>query len=209
MIDASLVPKATLQRYPVYLKVLRNLKKEGYLRVQSKELSEFTDIQATTIRRDFSFLGNLGKQGYGYDVDYLIGQFEQVLGVNFDEKIILVGIGNLGRALLNYNRWSHVVGRIVCGFDIDPEVIDPEAEFPVYDLKDLSEKIPHGCRLAILTASRNQQETVDKLIECGIIGIIDFTHGHFKVPKSVTVRTIDVVSAIQELVFAINFQKKV
>jgi len=208
MIDANQVPKATLQRYPIYLKVLRNLKKEGFSRVQSKELSEFTDIEATTIRRDFSFIGNLGKQGYGYDVEKLIEQFEQVLGVHFDEKIILVGTGNLGRALLNYNRWDHVVGKIVCGFDIDPEIIDEDGEFPIYPLDRLEEKIPEGCRLAILTASRNQQETVDKLIECGIIGIIDFTHGHFKVPKSVTVRTIDVVSAIQELVFAINFKQK-
>ena len=66
------VPKATLQRYPVYLKALRKLQKNGVERIMSKELSSFVDIEPTTIRRDFSFLGNLGKQGYGYDVDKLI-----------------------------------------------------------------------------------------------------------------------------------------
>ena len=65
------VPKATLQRYPVYLKALRKLQKNGVERIMSKELSSFVDIEPTTIRRDFSFLGNLGKQGYGYDVDKL------------------------------------------------------------------------------------------------------------------------------------------
>jgi hypothetical protein len=82
------VPKATLQRYPVYLKALRKLQKNGVERIMSKELSSFVDIEPTTIRRDFSFLGNLGKQGYGYDVDKLIEIFNSQLGVDFDEKII-------------------------------------------------------------------------------------------------------------------------
>ena len=72
------VPKATLQRYPVYLKALRKLQKNGVERIMSKELSSFVDIEPTTIRRDFSFLGNLGKQGYGYDVDKLIEIFNSL-----------------------------------------------------------------------------------------------------------------------------------
>ncbi len=112
------VPKATLQRYPVYLKALRRLQKNGIKRIMSRELSSFVDIEPTTIRRDFSFLGNLGKQGYGYDVDRLIDIFNQQLGVDFDEKLILVGAGNLGRALLNYNKWDHVVGEVACAFDV-------------------------------------------------------------------------------------------
>ena len=85
------VPKATLQMYTVYLKALRKLQKNGVERIMSKELSSFVDIEPTTIRRDFSFLGNLGKQGYGYDVDKLIEIFNSQLGVDFDEKIILFG----------------------------------------------------------------------------------------------------------------------
>ena len=75
----------------------------------SKTLADYVSIESTTIRRDFSFLGNLGKQGYGYDVNDLIQIFSDQLGVNFDEKIILIGAGNLGKALLNYNNWNHVV----------------------------------------------------------------------------------------------------
>ena len=88
------VPKATLQRYPVYLKALRKLELEGKTKVMSKELAEYVSIEPTTIRRDFSFLGKLGKQGYGYDVDDLIRIFSEQLGMNFDEKIILVGVGD-------------------------------------------------------------------------------------------------------------------
>lgn len=197
------VPKATLQRYPVYLKALRKLRNDGVERIMSRELAEYVSIESTTIRRDFSFLGNLGKQGYGYQVDNLINVFSEQLGVSFDEKIILVGVGNLGKALLNYNNWNHVVGEIVCAFDLRPEKI-VNASVPVYPLEELSEKIPAGCRIAIICISERIQETVDDLIACGIKGIVSFSMDHFSVPADVSVREIDVVSSIQELVFETN-----
>ena len=208
MTNNKTVPKATLQRYPIYLKALRKLKSQGISKILSSELSDYVDIESTTIRRDFSFLGTLGKQGYGYDIDSLIAKFNSELGVNVDEKIILIGIGNLGRALMNYNRWNHVVGEIVCGFDIDPKVIDSKCDVPVYHLDQLCDKMPENCRIAILTISQNIQETVDKLVDCGIIGLVDFSNEHIRVPKGVTIKAIDVVSAIQELVFSTNFNKE-
>lgn len=197
------VPKATLQRYPVYLKALRRLKADGITRVMSKTLADYVSIESTTIRRDFSFLGNLGKQGYGYDVDDLIQIFSDQLGVNFDEKIVLIGAGNLGKALLNYNNWNHVVGEIVCAFDLVPEKITG-ASVPVYGLDEISEKLPSGCRIAILCISEKVQETVDLLIENGIRGFVSFAVEHFSVPQGVYVKQVDVVSSIQELVFETN-----
>ncbi|MGL5540725.1 MAG: redox-sensing transcriptional repressor Rex [Erysipelotrichaceae bacterium] len=198
------VPKATLQRYPVYLKALRKLSNSGIDKIMSKELSDVVNIESTTIRRDFSFLGNLGKQGYGYDVKKLIEIFNQELGMDFDEKIILIGAGNMGRALMKYNKWNHVVGEITCAFDISPDRQGVRFGVPVYDLNDLEEKIPEGCRIAILVASQDIQSTVDRLVACGIVGLVDFTHEHFQVPKGVAIKSIDVVSSIQELVFETN-----
>lgn len=204
MKNTNPVPKATLQRYPVYLKALRKLQKNGVSKIMSRELSNFVDIEPTTIRRDFSFLGSLGKQGYGYDVDKLIDIFNSELGGDFDEKIILVGAGNLGRALLNYNKWDYVVGEISCAFDTDPEKVGTMFGVDVYSMDDLEEKIPKGCRIAILTISEDVQATVDRLIANGITGIVDFTHQHFLVPRGVVVKVVDVVSSIQELVFTTN-----
>ena len=201
------VPKATLQRYPVYLKALRKLRSDGIRRIMSRELAEYVSIESTTIRRDFSFLGNLGKQGYGYNVDDLIDIFSEQLGVNFDEKIILIGAGNLGKALMNYNNWNHVVGEIVCAFDIEPEKVKG-APVPVYDLDELKDKMPAGCRIAILCISKDVQETVDKLIDCGIRGFVSFAMEHFSVPQDVYVKSVDIVSSIQELVFETNAIKK-
>lgn len=201
------VPKATLQRYPVYLKALRRMKKYGKTRVMSKELSESVNIESATIRRDFSLLGNLGKQGYGYDIDHLIERFNQELGLDFDEKIILVGAGNLGRALMKYNKWDHVVGEITCAFDKDPDRQGIRFHIPVYDISEFKEKIPKGCRIAILAISDDVQSTVDALLECGIKGIVDFTHKHIHVPKGVSIKVVDVVASIQELVFETNAMK--
>lgn len=198
------VPKATLQRYPVYLKALRKLKSSGVERIMSKELASVVNIEPTTIRRDFSFLGNLGKQGYGYDVNRLIEIFNQQLGMDFDEKIILVGAGNMGRALMKYNKWDYVVGEIACAFDANPDRQGVRFGIPVYDIADLEKKVPDGCRIAILAISENIQQTVDRLIACGITGLVDFTHEHIQIPKGVVLKSVDVVSSIQELVFETN-----
>ena len=198
------VPKATLQSYPVYLKALRKLKRGGVERIMSKELASVVNIEPTTIRRDFSFLGSLGKQGFGYEIDRLIEIFNAQLGMDFEEKIILVGAGNMGRALMKYNKWDYVVGEIVCAFDINLDRQGVRFGIPVYDLDELEERIPAGCRIAILAISTNIQATVDRLIQSGIIGLVDFTHEHIQVPKGVVLKTVDVVSSIQELVFETN-----
>ncbi len=202
-----IVPKATLQRYPIYLKALRKIQQEGIQRIMSKDLSVYVSIKSTTIRRDFSFLGSLGRQGYGYDVDKLIEIFSEELGIGYDEKIVLIGAGNLGKALLNYNRWQNVVGEIVCAFDIAPAGIKGMS-VPVYDITEFKNKKPKECSIAILCISENIQETVDLLVMGGIKGIVDFTHEHFKVPEDVHVRRVDIVSSIQELVFRTNSDKR-
>jgi len=207
MLKNQAVPKATLQRYPIYLKALRKLDNLGVQRIMSRELAEFVDIEPTTIRRDFSFLGSLGKQGYGYDVASLIQIFDTHLGGNFQEKLIIVGAGNLGRALMNYNRWNHVVGEIACAFDLEPSKTGAVYTIPVYPMEELKDKIPEGCRIAILTVSHNVQETVDLLISVGIKGIVDFTHEHIQVPKGVLIKQVDVVAMIQELIFETNSLK--
>lgn len=194
------ISDSTLRRYPVYLKAVRKLKNNGVDKVMSHELSELVKIKPTTIRRDFSLLGKLGKQGYGYDVNLLEERFNEILGMNFEEKIIIVGVGNLGRALLNYNKWDYVVGRISMGFDIVPED-KQDLSIPIYNSKDLKKYITEDVKIAILTVSDDIQNTVDNLIDCGIIGIVNFTHEHIETPTGIVVRDVDIVSSIQEIVF--------
>ena len=184
---------------------LRKLKSSGVERIMSKELASVVNIEPTTDSTViFLFWGNLGKQGYGYDVNRLIEIFNQQLGMDFDEKIILVGAGNMGRALMKYNKWDYVVGEIACAFDVNPDRQGVRFGIPVYDIADLEKKVPDGCRIAILAISENIQQTVDRLIACGITGLVDFTHEHIQIPKGVVLKSVDVVSSIQELVFETN-----
>ena len=107
---------------------------------------------------------------------------------------------------MNYNKWSNVVGEIICAFDIDPKKTSGTS-VPIYDIKDLKEKMPKGCRIAILCISSDIQNTVDLLIDAGIKGIVDFTSEHFLVSKDVKVKQVSVVASIQELVFETNAMK--
>ena len=204
------ISKATLKRYPVYLKALRKLSRDGMKKVMSSELADFVNIKSTTIRRDFSLMGQLGKQGYGYDVDELIEIFSKELGENYEEKMILIGVGRLGTAILNYNNWNEVAGEIVCAFDIKPEARskEPKVNVPVYHISQLREKVPEGCEIAILCIPSGAQEIVNELHDIGIKGIVNFTREYFSLPEGMLKRDVDVVASIQELVFEVNSMNK-
>lgn len=201
------ISKATMSRFPVYLKALRKMQHEGKETCLSSELFEITGIQDTTIRRDFTYLSktdNFGRRGRGYDVKHLIDGLSEVLGLGLDEPIILIGVGNLGSAILKYNRWQYTVGKIVCGYDLDQNKVGERFGVKLYHIDDLEKTFPDGCKIAILAISENVQETVDRLMDLGIKGIVDFTHTHFTVRDDVVVQTVDVVVAIQELVLKMH-----
>ena len=128
----------------------------------------------------------MGRRGIGYEVDHIVDALNDVLGLGSQEPIILIGVGNLGKAILKYNRWQYTVGKIVCG---------------------LEKTFPKNCNIAILAISENVQETVDRLMDLGIKGIVDFTHTHFLVREGIEVQPVDVVVAIQELVLRMKANK--
>lgn len=201
------ISKATMSRYPVYLKALRKMQHEGKEVCLSSELYETTGIQDTTIRRDFMYLSktdNFGRRGKGYDVKHLIDGLSEVLGLGLDEPIILIGIGNLGSAILKYNRWQYTVGKIVCGYDQDKNKEGERFGVKLYSIEDLEKTFPKECKIAILAISNDVQQTVDRLMDLGIKGIVDFTHSHFTVRPGIEVQAVDVVVAIQELVIKMN-----
>lgn len=201
------ISKATMSRFPRYLKALRNMQHEGKEHFLSSELSDATGILDTTIRRDFGFLTDkesLGKRGIGYDTKEIINILNNVLGLGLDESIILIGVGNLGSAILKYNRWQYTVGKIVCGYDQDQNKIGEQFGVKICHIDDLETTFPKGCTIAILAISDQVQETVDRLMQLGVKGIVDFTHTHFTVHDDVVVQTVDVVVAIQELVLKMH-----
>ncbi len=206
----KVISKATMSRFPTYLKALRQMALEGKQNVLSSELYEVTGIQDTTIRRDLTYLSkdeNFGKPGKGYSVKHLIDGLSEVLGVGLESPIILIGVGNLGSAILKYNRWQYTVGKIVGCYDMDRNKEGELFGVKVHHIDDLEKTFPEDCEIAILAISQNIQETVDRLMDLGVKGIVDFTHSHFTVREGIEVKPVDVVAAIQELALKIHSKR--
>lgn len=198
------IPKATSKRLPLYLRYLKMLKENGVLRIKSREFSEMTQIPSATIRRDFSHLGELGRSGYGYDVPYLIEVFCQILNTKEEKKIVLVGCGNLGRALLNNNFRRNENLNIVAAFDCNPELVGEKInDIKILPLNQLKETVTKkDITVAISTVpSHDAQSAVDAIVEAGITAILNFAPDRVKVPSEVNVQYIDLTTELQTLIY--------
>ena len=196
------IPFATKERYPDYLRVLRYFQSKGLEKIMSNELARELGINATSVRRDISYLGHMGRQGYGYNINILIDELKKELGDGKDEGIVLIGVGNMGKALLKYNTFSFQVGRIVCGFDVDPHNIGVIENVPIYHYKDLYSKFPRGVKIAILAMPGNiAQKVADELMSLGVTAFINFSDGVLKTRKRVIVEPVDLASLIQDIIY--------
>lgn len=201
------LPRATAKRLPLYLRNLRILESTGTTRIKSKDFSVITQIPAATIRRDFSYLGELGRSGYGYDVPYLIDVFSEILATDDEKRIALVGFGNLGRALANNNFRRNENLNITCVFDNNPELAGRKIDgYQIYDMSQFKEIIEkNGVTVAISTVpSRASQEAVDTIIDSGITAILNFSPDRVVVPKHINMRYIDLTTELLTLIFFDN-----
>lgn len=196
------IPFATRARYPEYLRVLRYFQSKGLEKIMSNELARELEINSTSVRRDISYLGHMGRQGYGYNISSLIDELKKELGDGKDEGIVLMGVGNMGKALLKYNTFSFQVGRIVCCFDIDEQNIGIKENVPVYHYRELYNKFPKGVKIAILALPGNvAQKVADELMSLGVTAFINFSDGSLKTRKRVIVENVDLASLIQEIIY--------
>ncbi|MFD2046467.1 redox-sensing transcriptional repressor Rex [Ornithinibacillus salinisoli] len=200
--DQNKIPQATAKRLPLYYRFLNNLQHQGKTRVSSKELSDAVKVDSATIRRDFSYFGALGKKGYGYNVEYLLGFFRKTLDQDELTEVALIGVGNLGTAFLHYNFVKNNNTKIMMAFDTDPDKIGTEiGGVPIYHIDELEEKI-NGVKVAILTIPASEADSVtERLVSEGITGILNFTPARITVPDHIRVHHIDLAVELQALVY--------
>ncbi|WP_284141528.1 MULTISPECIES: redox-sensing transcriptional repressor Rex [unclassified Virgibacillus] len=200
--DQSKIPQATAKRLPLYYRFLNNLQHQGKTRVSSKELSEAVKVDSATIRRDFSYFGALGKKGYGYNVEYLLGFFRKTLDQDELTEVALIGVGNLGTAFLHYNFLKNNNTKIVMAFDADNEKIGQDiGGVPIYHIDEMEQRLT-GVRVAILTIPAAEADGVtERLIALGIKGILNFTPARITVPDNIRVHHIDLAVELQALVY--------
>lgn len=202
-----IIPKATVKRLPLYYRYLRILNNAGKTKVSSTELSEAVQVDSATIRRDFSYFGELGKRGYGYDVESLMNFFAKTLNDDQLTNVALVGVGNLGSALLKYKFHQSNSIRISCAFDVNEEIIGRIVDgIPVYPMEDMLDQIRvQQIEVAILTLpAARAQEVVKQLGEAGVKGVLNFTPARLSAPKDVLIQNVDLTNELQTLIYFLH-----
>lgn len=201
------IPRATAKRLPIYYRYLNILLDANKHRVSSTELSQAVQVDSATIRRDFSYFGELGKRGYGYDVEDLLNFFKEILNQDKLTNAALIGVGNLGHALLNFNFHKNSNVRISAAFDVNDSIINTvQSGVPIYSVDDLDQQLrDQQIDVVILSVpSETAQAVTDQIVKVGVRGILNFTLLRLGVPKDVRVQNVDLTNELQTLIYFID-----
>ncbi|MCH7552427.1 MAG: redox-sensing transcriptional repressor Rex [Chloroflexi bacterium] len=198
------IPEVVILRLPLYVRVLTHFRDEGTEVVSSRELGDRLGVTPAQIRKDLSYFGRFGKQGRGYNVSYLVGELRSVLGLDREWKTAVVGVGRLGRAIINYPGFEPEGFKVVAAFDADPAQVGRKFhEITVRATSELPEVvIEEGIDIAIVAVpSSMAQDVIDELVGCGIKAILNYAPVAPQVPEDVRVRNIDPVLGLQTMTY--------
>ena len=198
------IPEATIARLPLYLRVLYACAEQGIATVSSEELAAAAGVNSAKLRKDLSHLGSYGTRGVGYDVDYLVYQVSRELGLTQDWPVVIVGAGNLGRALANYGGFASRGFRIAAVLDADPAVVGTEIAGHVVEGADQIEPVieRHQVSIGVIaTPAGAAQGVCDRLVAAGVTSILNFAPVVLSVPVGVDVRKVDLSIELQILAF--------
>jgi len=198
------IPDIVIGRLPLYLRALTRLAVEGQEVTSSHELGRRLGISSAQIRKDLSHFGGFGKQGTGYQIAYLIEQLRQVLKVNQEWEVAVIGAGDLGTALLHYKGFADRGFRIACVFDNSPQKIGKKiGEYIVHPIDEMQKIIQErGIKIAMIAVpAEKAQEVANNLIEVGVRAILNYAPMSLNVPSDVKVQYIDPVVQLQRMTF--------
>lgn len=201
------ISEAVVRRLPVYLRFLNELSGKNVTTVSSQDLGQKLDLNPAQIRKDLAYFGEFGKKGIGYDVDYLIEKIRQILKLDKIINVALVGAGNLGRALCNYNAYLKDHMKIVAVFDShDAKVggsINNLKVKPMDELKGTIELL--SIRIGIITVpAAEAQQVANQFVESGVEAILNFAPIIIKVPNEVRVHHADFTTELQSLAYYLD-----
>jgi redox-sensing transcriptional repressor len=202
--ETKFVPNIVVGRLPLYLRTLQLMSQEGRRVTSSQELGERLGISAAQIRKDLSQFGEFGKQGTGYNIEYLTDQLRQILQVNKVWDVAVVGIGDVGHALARYQGFSNRGFRIVLLFDNDPQKIGTNVgDFTIQNITNLVKLVREaGVQIAMLSVPvEYAQQVTNLLVEAGVKSILNYAPLNISVPTSVHVQYIDPVLHLQRMTY--------
>lgn len=198
------IPEATVARLPLYYRALLDTAERQVATISSERLAELAGVNAAKVRKDLSYLGSYGTRGVGYDVEYLLHEISRELGLTRDWPVVIVGIGNLGRALANYRGFGARGFRVVALVDADPALVGKRVgELAIEPIGDLDRIVAQRqIAIAILaTPAPAAQEVADRLVAAGVRSILNFAPTVLNVPDGVSLRKVDLAIELQILSF--------
>ena len=202
--DSPQVPEVVVLRLPLYVRALTQMKHDGVSVISSQQLGARLQMTPAQIRKDLSYFGRFGKQGRGYNVEFLLDELGQILGLNQRWPACLVGVGRLGRAIINYPGFAPEGFHILAAFDSDTDqvgdVVGGLTVMPMARLRQTLER--ENIAIAIVAVpAQEAQRVIDELIEQGVRGILNYAPIAPKVPMEVVLRNIDPVLSLQSMTY--------
>ena len=203
-VDLSQVSDVVILRLPMYVRALSQLLDAGSEVVDSKTLGRLIRIAPAQVRKDLSYLGKFGKQGQGYSVPYLRDELRRILGLDRSWTACLVGVGNLGQAIIDYPGFVPGGFSIVAAFDSDPELVGKSVGgIPVRPMSELDGAVEASeITIGIVAVPASQaQSVIDRLVDAGVQGILNYAPVAPHVPDRVILRNIDPVLSLQSMTY--------
>ena len=201
------VPDVVIKRLPRYYRYLSELLAQGISRISSGALSKIMNVTASQIRQDFNYFGGFGQQGYGYNVEYLTKEIWNILGLNDGDTMIIVGAGNLGRALANHATFEKRGFKLIGIFDNDDRIVGrsirgirvmSDDDIPAFLKKNKVD-------IAVLTVPNSAvHDTAELLISGGVKGLLNFSYSELDVPDNIPVENVHLSDALMTLAYRIK-----
>jgi redox-sensing transcriptional repressor len=204
--DSASVPGAVVNRLSLYLRELQHLIGDGQDTISSSQLGQLLGFTDAQVRKDLAHFGHFGHPGIGYRCDELVPAIRHILGTDRQWQVALVGVGNLGRALLGYRGFRKQGFRIVAAFEVDPADVGETIDgVPVHHIDQLEEvlsqqKIELGL---VAVPAAKAQEVADKLVAAGVSGILNFAPVTLSVPEGVSKVGVDLARELEQVTFAV------
>jgi redox-sensing transcriptional repressor len=200
------VPKAIISRLSLYLRELQRWVRSGQETISSTQLGQTLGVSDSQVRKDLAYFGQFGYPGRGYRCEELISRIRRILGTDQIWPVAVIGLGNLGRALLGYRGFAHQGFQIVAGFDNDPKKVDRSIEnvaiHPMQDLARITRE--RSIRLAILAVPAvAAAEVAEQIVAAGIEGVLNFAPVTLSLPPNVNVVSVDLAVELEQLSFAV------
>lgn len=203
----ELIPNPAVRRLSLYLRQLEAFKRKDRRTISSKQLGESLGLTDAQVRKDLAYFGQFGHPGIGYRVSDLIAQVRHILGTDKTWNVLLVGAGNLGRALMSYRGFNEKGFNLVAIFDNDPSKVGKKiGNYTIQSFSELETTVrKNAIRLGIMTVPAEvAQDVADQLVGAGVRGLLNFAPVSLHLPPDVAINAVDVAVSLEQLSFSVN-----